>query len=143
MAYATPTDMVRRFGQQEMIRLTTPAGEDMESVVVANLDAALADASAIMDGYLRRQYATPLSPAPAEANRICCDIARYDLSTGDGKTVGEEVKARHEAAIRWLRDVADGKVKLDVAVHATGEESFAMVRERDATAAPFGVGGFL
>ncbi len=140
MAYATTADMLRRFGQQEMIRLTTPAGEDMDAVVVATCDAALDGASAVMDSYLRQRYATPLSSSPEEVARACCDIARYDLSTGDGKSPGDEVTKRYDAAIRWLRDVSGGMVKLDLAQVDAGDESFAMMRERDAACAPFGGG---
>ncbi len=143
MAYATTSDLIRRFGQQELIRLTTPAGEDMDGVVTATSDAALADASALMDGYLRQHYAVPLSPVPADANRVCCDIARYDLSTGDGKSPGDDVKGRHTAALRWLADIAAGKVRLDVVALDAGEESFAMVKDRSADAAPFGAGRWL
>lgn len=138
MAYATAADMLRRFGQQEMIRLSTPAGEDMDAVVAATVEAALDDASAVMDSYLRAQASTPLADPPREVGLYCCDIARHILSTGDGKTPGEDVKQRHDAAIRWLKDVASGQVRLDVPERDTGEESFAMARLRDA---PFGAGG--
>lgn len=143
MAYATTADLIRRFGQQELVRLTTPAGEDMDGVVVATAEAALEDASALMDSYLRTQARTPIDLPPREVGLFCGDIARHILSTGDGKTPGEEVQKRYDDAMRWLRDVASGKVKLDAAEVASGEESYAMVRERDATAAPFGQGGYL
>ncbi len=143
MAYATTADLIRRFGQQELVRLTTPAGEDMDGVVVATAEAALEDASAVMDSYLRTQVGTPIDLPPREVSLFCGDIARHILSTGDGKTPGEEVQKRYDDAMRWLRDVASGKVKLDAAETTAGNESFAEVRERDTSAAPFGQGGYL
>ena len=143
MAYATTADLIRRFGQQELVRLTTPAGEDMDGVVVATAEAALEDASAVMDSYLRKQVRTPLDLAPREVGLYCGDIARHILSTGDGKTPGEEVQKRYDEAMRWLRDVANGVVKLDADEVVAGDESFAQVRERDTSAAPFGRAGYL
>lgn len=143
MPYATTADLIRRFGQQELVRLTTPAGEDMDGVVVVTAEAALNEASALMDSYLRRQVRTPIDLAPPEVAMFAADIARHILSTGDGKTPGDEVQRRYDAAMRWLRDVASGAVKLDADEVVAGDESFAQMRERDTSAAPFGQGRYL
>ena len=124
MAYATAADMIARFGTEELIRISTPAGQDMDGVVAEVVMAALHDASALMDSYIRRRYRTPLDVAPLEVVAMCCNIARFNLATGDGKTCSDEVKARNDRAERWLRDIAKGDVRLDLEeVAPTTEET--------------------
>ncbi len=124
MAYATVTDMIARFGAEELIRISTPAGQDMDGVVGHVVDAALEDATALMDSYIRRRYQTPLDVPPPEVTAACCNIARFNLATGDGKTCSDEVKARNDRAERWLRDIAKGDVRLDLdEVAPTTEET--------------------
>src|SRR5882724_8286908 len=110
MAYATVDDMVLRFGAIDMIRLTTPADQELDGIVRAVAETAFETASAIMDSYIRKRYRTPLDMAPPEVVAKCCDLARFELSTGDQKSPSEEVRSRRNDAIQWLRDIADGRV---------------------------------
>ena len=128
MAYATIDHMVSRFGSDEMIRLSTPAGQDMDGIVADTVNTALDDASAMMNSYIRRRYATPLDVPPQEVVTTCCNMARYLLATGDGKSPSEEVKARNERAERWLRDIAKGDVRLELDEVAPTLEETAEVR---------------
>jgi phage gp36-like protein len=124
MAYATVTDMISRFGAEELIRISTPAGQDMDGVVNQVVDAALEDASALMDSYIRRRYQTPLDVPPPEIVACCCNMGRFNLATGDGKTCSDEVKARNDRAERWLHAIAKGDVRLDLEeVAPTTEET--------------------
>jgi phage gp36-like protein len=133
MAYATTTDMISRFGAEELIRISTPAGQDMDGVVISVVDAALEDAGALMDSYIRRRYQTPLDVPPPEIVSCCCNMARFNLATGDGKTCSEEVTARYDRAMRWLRDIAKGDVRLDLdEVAPTTEETAEVYLGREA-----------
>jgi phage gp36-like protein len=133
MAYATATDMIARFGSDELIRISTPASQDMDGVVASVVDAALEDASAVMDSYIRRRYQTPLDVPPPEIVVCCCNIARFNLATGDGKTCSDEVKSRNDRAERWLRDIAAGTVRLDLEeVAPTTEETAEVYLGREA-----------
>lgn len=140
MAYATVDDLVKRFGSTELIRLTTPSDQDMDGIVRAVADTALDSASAIMDSYIGRRYRVPMDLPPTAVTDICCDITRFRLSSGDGKTCSEEVRARHKDAMQWLRDVSVGTVVLELDQVATSDESYAMASTRED--APFGRGGF-
>jgi phage gp36-like protein len=134
MAYATVTDMISRFGTEELIRISTPAGQDMDGVVRQVVDAALEDASALMDSYIRRRYQTPLDVPPPEVTACCCNMARFNLATGDGKTCSDEIKARNDRAERWLRDIAKGDVRLDLQeVAPTTEETAEVYLGREPT----------
>jgi|SRR6185437_2998789 len=134
MAYATIPDMIRRFGEEELVRISTPAGQDLGGVVADVVESALEDASSLMDSYIRRRYQTPLDVAPPEVVANCATIARFNLSTGDGKTCSEEVRDRHKSAMAWLRDLSLGNVRLELdEVAPTVEETAAVYIGREAT----------
>jgi phage gp36-like protein len=144
MPYATVDDMVRRFGSTEMIRLTTPSDQEMDGIVQTVALTALETASARIDSYVRRRYRTPLDVPPPEIVAVCCDLARYELGTGDGKTTSEEVRLRAKDATAWLQDISVGKVVLDLEEVAIGNESYSQVQVRDGgdCLPPFGRGAF-
>lgn len=130
MAYASIQDMIDRFGQVEMIRLTTPADQDMDTVQAYPVLRALEVASAKIDGYLRRRYAVPLELVPAEVQDAACRLARYDLSTGDNREASERATQDRKDTIAWLTQIAKGEVLLPLSEVAPGDESFAQVRTR-------------
>lgn len=108
--YATKAEMVERFGEQELIELTDRNGT-AGAIVDSVLDAALADASADIDGYLGGRYPLPLAVVPKVLNRHACDLARYYLY--DNRLDDTHPAARrYKAAIRLLEQVAAGKVQL-------------------------------
>ena len=106
--YAVQQDMVTRFGNAEMVQLTNDA-LDATQIGVDKMNGALADASAEIDGYLQGQYALPLANPPAILTIYCCDIARYRLF--DARAT-EQVQARYDAAIRYLKQVGAGTLGL-------------------------------
>ena len=144
MAYVSVQDMIDRFGAQEIARLSTPADLDLAGVVTERVERAIEGVAATIDSYIRKRYETPLDVAPLEIVRVCMDLARYDLATGDGKTCAEEVKDRHKQGMDWLRDIARGSVSLDLNEVAIGTESYAQVSiggDGDRQS-PFGQGGW-
>ena len=109
MPYATPLDLEQRFGAAELIQQT-----DLTGAGVANPDTlarALDDASALIDGYLASRYPLPISTPPALLVTLCCDLARYALYID---AAPEVVEKRRDAAVATLRDIAAGRVALDV-----------------------------
>lgn len=118
MPYATQTDLVSRFGETEIAQLTDRFGGALiDGGVVA---AALADADALIDGYLAQRYALPVSPTPPLLLRAACDIARFLLH---GKAAGEKVRAAYEDALKLLRDLADGRAALPGALPAPAAQT--------------------
>lgn len=130
MAYATIADMVLRFGEAELIRATTPDGAEAVAIIAAPVNVALAEASATIDGYLRNRYRVPLDIAPAEIQRACCMLARYDLSLGGERSPSEQTQKTRDETVQWLSRVARGEVVLDLAEMAPGDESFAAQQSR-------------
>jgi phage gp36-like protein len=130
MAYATVDDMVQRFGEAEMIRASTPDGQDAVTVVQAPICTALDDASSTIDSYLRKRYRVPLEVAPPEINRACCMLARYDLGLGGERSVSEQTQKAREETIQWLARIARGEVVLGMEEVTAGDESFATTESR-------------
>jgi phage gp36-like protein len=92
---------------------------------LARIDAAVADAGAVIDGYLaKRGYALPLQPVHRLVTTWARDIARHTLHKNrladDGK---DPIQRAWRDALRLLQQVADGRFALSgadtVAVHKT------------------------
>jgi phage gp36-like protein len=140
MAYLTPSDLLIRFGAEELAQVAdrgTPrlvtvellkaavAGADLSVYTAAEVKAvsealsilsgAIEDACSMIDGYVSSRYSTPLPNPPKAVTRMAGDIARYYLYD-DHAT--ESVKERYDAAITVFRDVSAGKVALGVEVPA-------------------------
>ncbi|HHW7474392.1 TPA: gp436 family protein [Mannheimia haemolytica] len=119
--YALVDDFVLRIGEQESIELT-----DREMVGVvdeATLEVALADSSSQIDGYLSGRYRLPLKTVPQNLKRICCDLARYHLTSKSLVTMTEEVENRYKLCLKELENISKGVVSL--AVDETNEEESA------------------
>lgn len=138
MAYATIQDLIDRYGQTELVRLTTPADQDLDGIVLPVAEAALADASAEIDGYVGRRYQVPMDIAPPIVVAKVCAIARYKLSTGEQKSPTEEMRRQYDDAIAWARDVSLGKFVLELDEVEPSAESYAQVSTRTAA---FGCAG--
>lgn len=142
MAYATVEDMVVRYGEIEMIRLSTRDDALPESIDGARVNRILDDAAAVIDGYLRVRYALPLAPTataawglsdsptgwPPELIRACATLARCDLAQGGEQSPSKEMKAERDGIMTWLRDLSTGEVRLDAI--AAGTASGARVQDR-------------
>lgn len=115
MSYASIADMVSRFGEGELIELTDR--QQSGSVDVAVLQSALDDATAKIDGYISSRVKMPLASVPQVLVAYCCDMARYALYDD---VASETVVERYKEAIKYLRDVAHGSVKLE---SSSGQEA--------------------
>lgn len=132
--YLTALELMQRFGPQELAQTATPDDQPVvdaalmratiegtsraawtpEEIAVADLAAgvvaaALADASALIDGYLASRYTLPLSAIPLPLKRVAGDAARYYLM--DDKAT-EEVRDRFSALNKLLQQIRDGKFTL-------------------------------
>lgn len=113
MPYATVQDMVSRYGETEMLRLSSVDGVLPETVNAAPVQQAISDADAIIDSFLRKRHAVPLAPVPQVIIRASCVLARYELMTGGDREPAAQVKEDRRETIAWLGKVADGTVTLE------------------------------
>lgn len=109
MGYAAPADLYQRFDESEISALASRDGAGVSAADV--IDAALASADNLIDGYVGAQYALPLAATPALLTELACDIARYRLWKD---RASEQVRQGYEDAIDTLKRIAAGSVRLPV-----------------------------
>lgn len=109
MSYSSQAEMVSRFGEREIMELTDRAEPHANMIDAAVLQRALDDADAEIGGYLAGRFTLPLPVVPALLVRLASDIARYRLYDN---APTEEVRNRYLEAVRTLRDLANGLVRL-------------------------------
>ena len=136
MIYASPLDMLDRFGATELAQIATPeefqvlgnaqlnAGivaddlspftEDEQTAInatITRLETALNDADNDLSFYLADRYALPFVNTPPTLKKLACNIARYQLYKTDAT---EEVKMRYKDSIRTLEMINAGKIRLGI-----------------------------
>lgn len=116
--YATVTHMIARFGETQMIRLSRPEDREATTVDEVKVNTALADASGLIDGYIRGRYLAPIASPPDEIIRAACILARYDLAQGEHTDPSEEMSKGRKDVITWLENIAKELVNLDAPVAA-------------------------
>jgi len=114
MRYAESSDLILRYGEDEIGRLTDLTGAGIVDIDKCNI--VLDDASALIDGYLAGRYPLPLAHVPTALVPICCDIARQRLY---GDQCPEQIAKRYDAALAFLKSVGKGELALGLA--ADGE----------------------
>lgn len=107
--YASAEDFVVRIGELEAIQLTDR--NRLGEIDFELLDVALQDSSSQIDGYLGR-YKLPLKNVPSNLTRICCDLARYHLTSKSSVTMTEEVENRYKLCLKELENISKGVVSL-------------------------------
>jgi phage gp36-like protein len=113
MTYAVKQDLVDRFGSEELVQLTDRTNLPASTIDDTVVAKALADADRTIDGYLAAtDIALPLAQVPELVQTWACAIARYFLHAN---APTETVRKNYEDALRALRDVAAGRIKLQVA----------------------------
>ncbi len=115
--YASLDDLKTLCGDEELIQLTDRADPPSGLIDETVTGAALTAAGHIIDGYVRAQYALPLSSPVPMLTDLACDIARYRLY----KTAAtEQVQKRYDDAIKVLVNISKGLVKLPIADGGAG-----------------------
>lgn len=111
--YATTTDLTR---------LGLPSAA-LSGVATETQEDALDAASSLADGYLSSRFGLPLSAWGDDLRGCVCKLAAYDLMVTRGYSPqtgpDENLRLRHEDAMRWLRDVASGIVAIQGVTDAT------------------------
>lgn len=119
--YAQVDDFVLRIGERESIELTD---REMQGVVDEDLlQVALADSSSQIDGYLSGRYKLPLATVPQNLVRICCDLARYHLTSKSSVTMTEEVENRYKFCLKELENISKGVVSLSLDEEVAAESA--------------------
>lgn len=143
MPYATATHLIDRIGEPLMIALTDRGEAQTGQIDGAVVDRALADATALVDGYLATKYALPLSEVPGLVVDITGAIAVWKLYITEAP---DKVRADYDGALRMLRDIASGAVRLvgvaGVAPAASGAQGV-QTNDRERPFTPDTMRGFI
>ncbi|MDI5994412.1 DUF1320 domain-containing protein [Pseudomonas sp. MDMC216] len=110
-AYLTLDDLIRRFDRNEILDLAEDKSDDTgETIDQVKVGDAIQDATGEIDSALAGGgYRLPLASVPPILTAYGCDIARYRLY--DNRAT-EQVTKRYDDAIKALRLIASGVVKL-------------------------------
>lgn len=142
MTYATLAMLVKRFGERELITLTDRAETPTGQIDTALVDQELANTDAVINGRVGVRYRLPLDPVPEEVADLALAIAIYKLHPF---TPNDKIVKDYELALRTLREIAAGDVKLDaagIAPASSGAEGVQFIdRERPLT--PESLRGFI
>ncbi|MBL4751460.1 MAG: DUF1320 domain-containing protein [Amylibacter sp.] len=112
MSYASLAQMTERFGERMLIALTDRADVATGLVDVSVVDQALADADAVINGYLAGRYTLPLAQTPDLLTDLAQTLAIWKLHTSEPDP---KIEADYKEAMRSLRDISTGTIRLDVA----------------------------
>ncbi len=119
MAYCTQENISNLISEATLISLTDDSGAgEVDDDVVA---AAIADADATVDAYCQGRYAIPLSPVPPKIMQISVDIAVYNLFSRSNLEMPEVRKDRNREAIRFLENVAAGRISIGAGTPAPAD----------------------
>lgn len=110
--YTDLAALTARFGADMLIRATDRAEVPTGAIDEAVVAKACADATALIDGYLAGRYSLPMAEVPPLIAALAEDIAIWRLHPYE---TDPKLKADYEAAMRSLRDISDGKLRLPVA----------------------------
>jgi phage gp36-like protein len=105
--------MVARFGEVQIRRLSKPEDRDSEVIDDTRVETALADATEVINSYIRGRYQVPLATPPKDVVRATCIIALHDLAQSERSSPTEEMEKNYKLTIDWLRDIAKELLNLD------------------------------
>lgn len=109
MTYSSLQILLDRVGEATLVALTDRSEVPLGVVDADVLARALADADAVVDGYLAARYKLPLTSTPALIADLATAISLWKLHTS---TPEDKVKADYDAAIKTLRDIAQGVIRI-------------------------------
>lgn len=110
--YATVQQMTDRFGANLLVALTDRAAVATGNIDTALVTKALTDAGEVIDGYLAAKYVLPLATVPGVIADLCQTIAIWKLHITQPD---EKIARDYQDALKSLRDIADGRMRVPVA----------------------------
>lgn len=142
MAYVTQQQLVDRFGAQLLLQLTDRAVPPAGQIDPAIVTGAIRDAGAVIDGYLAGRYQLPLEDVPDLVRDLALSIAIYKLHPF---APDPKIQADYDGALRALRDIANGTLRLSVAGIEPGGADTSGVQfvDRERSLTPENMRGFI
>ena len=111
-----------------LISLTDRAKPATGVIDTSVVDRALADTDATIDGYLAGRYQLPLASTPALVTELALPIAIYKMHR---KVASEKIRKDYDDAMKALREISTGTIRLDIAGAEPASSSTGGVRTSD------------
>lgn len=142
MPYATQAQLIERYGEPMLVELTDRAEPPTGEIDASVVDRALADTDALIDGFLKGRYQLPLAQTPPLVVDLALAIAVYKLHRN---VASEKIRRDYDDALKVLRDIAAGVVRLDVdgAEPAASGLSGVKTNDRERPLTPENLKGFI
>lgn len=112
MSYITLPQLTDRFGEQMLIALTDRGSDALGVIDAPTMARVLADTDAMIDGYLARRYALPLTVPQPMLVTVAAAIAIYNLHTHEPDP---KIKKDYDDAVRTLSQISSGMIALTAA----------------------------
>lgn len=111
MAYCTLAEMVERFGEAMLVNATDRGLVASGTIDTSAIERAIADADALIDGYLSARYQLPLAAVPALIKTLSLTIAIYKAHPA---VADEKLRKDYEDADKTLTKISRGDIRVDV-----------------------------
>lgn len=119
MPYCTLSDLTAAIPEDRVIQLTDDTGDGI--VDETKVGEAIDYADTLIDGHLRGRYTLPLSPVPKLVNKLSVDLAIWHLYARRPEIdVPDSIMERYRNALKLLRQVQNGEIKLGIETPAAG-----------------------
>ena len=112
MSYIVQADLSEQISEAQLIQLTDDSKSGVVDVDVVSK--ALADAEALIDGYVAVRYSLPIVPTPPLLKKFAIDITIYNLYRRRQRTP-EDVRRAYEDDLKMLQAIAAGSMVLEQA----------------------------
>lgn len=111
MAYCTLDELKDRYSERMLVSLSDRGDVATGTVDADLIDRAIADADALIDGYLKVRYALPLATLP----RLVKDLSlRISIYYAHAHVAADKIKTDYEEALKTLKQISQGLIQLDV-----------------------------
>lgn len=127
--YASVADLRNSLDEKALLTLVDDEGEgttatgELRTKQAARVTKSLGDASAEADAYIGQRYDLPLPSTPPVLRGKVVDIAVWNLFARRGLGDADEVvRERYKNAVKWLEQLAVGKVSLPLPVSGGGDD---------------------
>lgn len=111
MIYCTLAELKERYSEHMLIQISDRDDAATGEIDQALIDRAIADAGALIDGYLKPRYRLPLPSVPPLVKDLALRISIYKAHA---HVAGEKIETDYKDALRMLEQISKGVIQLDI-----------------------------
>lgn len=112
MPYTTLDELTKRYGELILIQLTDRGDVATDTIDADVVAEAIADADAVIDGYVGGRYVLPMAEVPPLLETVAKVITIHKLHVYEPSP---KIEADYRDALNTLKDIARGVITLDIA----------------------------